>query len=93
MEHLGLDTSKLNKRAKNEAKNRENLKNSQRAPHLIFGTEIFPNILTFSHGPSIGRDGAGALPENDCRVKTHGPPTVGKNVYARGTSDAALKAV
>ena len=48
-------------------------------------------LYIWLHGPSIGRDGA--LPKNDCRVKTYGPPAVGKNVYARGTSDAALKAV
>ena len=48
LEHLGLSASKLNKRTKNKAKNRENLKNSQRAPLSLFGAEIFQNFITFS---------------------------------------------
>ena len=44
---MGLGTSKLNKRAKNEAKNRENLKNLQRAPLSLFEAEILHNIITF----------------------------------------------
>ena len=48
LEHLGLCKSKLKKRAKNEAKNRENLNNSQRAPLSLFGAELLHNIITFS---------------------------------------------
>ena len=45
LEHLGLGTSKLNNRAKNEAKNRENV---QKAPLSLFEAEILQKIITFS---------------------------------------------
>ena len=62
-----------------------------KCPIQAYVWTVGPRYKISAHGPSIGRDGA--LPKNDCRVKTHGPPAVGKNVYARGTGDAALKAV